>query len=69
MKTLKIENENIEVVIIPELGGRIDSLISKQNNKQWVWKNQFLKMKKCQNLLNMTVTGKEGGKNYFQTML
>ena len=42
MNEIKIENDNLETVIIPELGGRIDSLISKKNNKQWVWKNTFL---------------------------
>lgn len=46
MNEIKIENNYLETLIIPELGGRIDSLISKKNSKEWVWKNTFLNNEK-----------------------
>ena len=37
MKSYNIEN-SFPKTILPKLGGRIDSLIFKPNDKEWVWK-------------------------------
>ena len=42
MKSLIIENENLFVEIIPSLGGRVDKLVNKSSNYNWVWNNPFL---------------------------
>jgi hypothetical protein len=46
MKIIKLENEFLDIKILPELGGRIHSLINKKSKKDWVWKNNNLKVKK-----------------------
>ncbi len=43
MNKIVLENEYLNIVILPELGGRIDSIIYKPTNKNWVWKNKNLK--------------------------
>ena len=39
MKSYNIENSFLKTSILPKLGGRIDSLIFKPSNKEWVWKD------------------------------
>ena len=39
MKSYNIENSFLKTTILPKLGGRIDSLIFKPNDKEWVWKD------------------------------
>lgn len=41
-KTVTLENNFLKVKIIPTLGGRIDSLVYKKTNKEWVWNNKYL---------------------------
>lgn len=48
-----IENDLLKVEIIPDLGGRISSLIHKKSKKDWVWKNP-----------NLEVSKVDDGKNY-----
>lgn len=38
-----IENKKIKIEILPELGGRIDSIFDKYSKKEWVWNNPNLK--------------------------
>lgn len=45
MKSLIIENENLFVEIIPSLGGRVDKLVNKSSNYNWVWNNPFIQKK------------------------
>ena len=40
-----IENENLLVEVIPSLGGRVDKLVNKSSNYNWVWNNPFLQKK------------------------
>ena len=42
MKIYTLENSQLNIKVLPELGGRIDSLIYKPTNKNWVWKNKKL---------------------------
>ena len=42
MKEYILENSTIEVKVIPELGGRVDSVVYKPTEKNWVWKNKQL---------------------------
>lgn len=46
MREISLQNSKIKVVILPDLGGRVDSLIHKASNKEWVWKNKYLQNKK-----------------------
>jgi len=45
MESLILENKNLLVEIIPSLGGRVDKLINKSDNYNWVWNNPFLQKK------------------------
>ena len=40
MKSYNLENSYLKASILPKLGGRIDSLIFKLKNKDWVWKDR-----------------------------
>lgn len=42
MNKLILENKYLNIVVLPELGGRIDSILYKPTNKNWVWKNKQL---------------------------
>lgn len=46
MKEFCLENEYLKVIILPDLGGRIDSFVNKKNNKNWVWSNNNLNKSK-----------------------
>ena len=46
VKKFNLKNDQIEVEFIPELGGRISSLINKKTGKEWVWKDPRLPTKK-----------------------
>ena len=46
VKKFNLKNDQIEVEFIPELGGRISSLINKKTGKEWVWKDPKLPTKK-----------------------
>jgi len=37
-----LENKFLKAEIIPELGGRIDGLVNKKTDFNWVWKNKYL---------------------------
>ena len=52
IKKHTIENDFLKVEIIPELGGRISSLIYKKSKKDWVWKNPNLKVGKVPDAKN-----------------
>lgn len=43
MNQIVLENDHLIIKTLPELGGRIDSIINKNSSKDWVWKNNFLK--------------------------
>lgn len=46
LHAIKLENGNIRVIVIPELGGKVASLIEKKNNFEFLFqhkKDQFLK--------------------------
>ena len=45
MNNLNLENEFLRVQVIPDLGGRIDSIIYIPTNKNWVWKNSQIENK------------------------
>jgi len=53
VKIIKLENSHLEVEIIPELGGRVQKLINKKSNFDWVWKNK-----------NLQISTVEKGTNY-----
>jgi len=42
VKIYTLENTQLNIKVLPELGGRIDSFIYKPTNKNWVWKNKKL---------------------------
>jgi galactose mutarotase-like enzyme len=42
VKSYTLENSQLDIKVLPELGGRIESLIYKPTNKNWVWKNKKL---------------------------
>jgi len=48
VKIIKLENSHLEVEIIPELGGRLQKLLNKKNNYDWVWKNKNLQISKVE---------------------
>ena len=37
VKKFNLKNDEIEVKFIPELGGRVSSLVNKRTGKEWVW--------------------------------
>ena len=45
-RTETLENNKLKIEVIPELGGRIDSLVNKLTKKEWVWNNQTLEKNK-----------------------
>ena len=47
-KTIFLENKFLCVEIIPELGGRISSVIFKPTGKEWVWSNPQLTTRKVE---------------------
>jgi galactose mutarotase-like enzyme len=44
IKIIKLQSSQLEVEIIPELGGRVQKLLNKKNNFDWVWKNENLQI-------------------------
>lgn len=44
---LRIENDHLSIEIIPALGGKISSIYNKELNKEFLWKNENLPLKKC----------------------
>jgi hypothetical protein len=53
INTVVLENNQLKVEILPELGGRISSILYKPENKNWVWNNA-----------NNSVSKVRDGKNY-----
>ena len=45
-RTETLENNKLKIEVIPELGGRIDSLVNKLTKKEWVWNNPTLEKNK-----------------------
>jgi hypothetical protein len=39
---VKLENDALEVVVVPELGGKIASLVSRATGREWLWRNPHL---------------------------
>ena len=37
-----LENDKLKIEVLPELGGRINSIIYKKSKKDWVWNNPNL---------------------------
>ena len=44
-----LENDLLKIEVIPELGGRISSLIYKPTEKNWIWSNETIGLKKIDN--------------------
>lgn len=41
-----LENDDLKIEVIPELGGRINSIMNKTSKKDWVWNNSSLNKKR-----------------------
>ena len=39
MHGLEIQNEFLSVKLVPELGGKVVSLVNRRSNREWLWKN------------------------------
>lgn len=39
---MKLENDEVTVVVLPELGGKIASLVSRATGREWLWRNPHL---------------------------
>ena len=37
-----MENDAMRVVVVPEIGGKITSLVSRRTGREWLWKNPHL---------------------------
>ena len=48
VKKFNLKNDEIEVKFIPELGGRVSSLVNKRTGKEWVWKDPRLSTRKVE---------------------
>ncbi|PGH40142.1 MAG: hypothetical protein CRN43_04860 [Candidatus Nephrothrix sp. EaCA] len=47
LTVLRIENDHLSIEIMPALGGKISSIYNKKLNKEFLWKNENLPVKKC----------------------
>lgn len=43
---LEISNEQIAVIVVPDLGGKIASITHLRSQKEWLWKNPYLQYQK-----------------------
>ncbi len=41
-----MQNDAVRVVVVPEIGGKIISLLSRRSGREWLWKNPCLPLKK-----------------------
>jgi hypothetical protein len=62
---IKLENEFLEIEIIPELGGRVNHLIDKKNKFDWVWKNIHLETSKVDKTANYDQNWQGGWEELF----
>lgn len=37
MKSIRLKNADIELTLIPEIGGKITSLINRRTSREWIW--------------------------------
>jgi hypothetical protein len=42
LREIEIANDRIRVVVAPELGGKISSLVSRNTGREWLWRNPHL---------------------------
>ncbi len=62
---IKLENNFLEIEIIPELGGRVNRLINKKNKFDWVWKNDQLRTSKVDKTANYDQNWQGGWEELF----
>jgi galactose mutarotase-like enzyme len=41
-----LQNDAMRVAVIPEIGGKIISLVSRRTGREWLWKNPYLPLRK-----------------------
>jgi galactose mutarotase-like enzyme len=41
-----MENDAMRVVVVPEIGGKVVSLVSRHTGREWLWKNPHLPLRK-----------------------
>ncbi len=39
---MKLENDALELVVVPEVGGKVTSLVSRATGREWLWRNPSL---------------------------
>jgi galactose mutarotase-like enzyme len=44
--TVVMQNDAMRVAVIPEIGGKIVSLVSRRTGREWLWKNPYLPLKR-----------------------
>jgi hypothetical protein len=42
LRSLELANDGLRVVVFPELGGKIASLVSRRTGREWLWRNPHL---------------------------
>jgi len=42
LEAVKLESDALSVVVLPELGGKISSLVSRATGREWLWRNPHL---------------------------
>jgi galactose mutarotase-like enzyme len=41
-----MQNDAMRVAVVPEIGGKIISLLSRRTEREWLWKNPYLRLRK-----------------------